>query len=643
MASSSPSLIEKLSKELECSVCLELYTDPRTLPCLHAFCLHCLNGLAERRENQEPIACPECRTEVDLPEGDKFDAFPPSYYLNRLRYILSAQTGNHRVLCKSCTKQNEAVEFCFDCDCFICVECRELHSRLKITLGHRFAALSNFRDMDIQRILGGPQFCEEPRHNGELVKFFCETCHRCICQTCAITNHKNHEFVNLHDAAEQAKLHLEETSTALRDGVRQLEEQLFKNSEAKGKLEEDVAAAELSVRRKTQRFIELAKRHEREVMEQLALIRRVREQVFSDQKETLELHLGQLRSVIDNVDSVLRRGIGGEILQAVLSVSTRSAELLETVGGLQPVRNEHVRYVSNEDAYQKMEPLKLGWVSRRIIPRSYKHVSSFGARGFGDGEFQNPVGVAVDSTGDVFVADWGNHRVQAFSGEGRLLRKIGRHGRPNGRLQHPSAVAFDKTGNIIIADMNNARMQVFSTRGRWLKTFGKEVLKRPLGVSVTNDNNAVVGDIEAKKVFVFSPKGKLLFQFPCTVDNEAPTYCHAIFYDQKYFVCTGKRVLRVFNSRGIHLYDIGEGHLDTPTGFALEANDSLLLVCDSSKHSVLVFTLDGDLVNSFGTNEPVEGEVDRLCVHCITTGETNGRVFVCCAGNHCIHVFQPQC
>ena len=145
-----PSLVERLKEELECSVCRNVYTDPKTLPCLHTFCCHCLNQLAERRVNREPIPCPDCRTEINLPPGSNFDSFPSSFYLNRLRDIVSVQHEGHQVLCGSCDKKSIAIAFCFSCECFICAQCRDSHSQLKITKDHRMTAFDQIQDTDVQ-------------------------------------------------------------------------------------------------------------------------------------------------------------------------------------------------------------------------------------------------------------------------------------------------------------------------------------------------------------------------------------------------------------------------------------------------------------------------------------------------------------
>ena len=235
--------------------------------------------------------------------------------------------------------------------------------------------------------------------------------------------------------------------------------------------------------------------------------------------------------------------------------------------------------------------------------------------------------ISVSSTGELAVSDCNNHRVQVFSTNGQFLRKFGTQGGADGQFNCVTGLVYNKAGNIVVGDYHNARIQVFSPTGQWISKFGKEVLKRPWpGVSITNDDNVVVCDTTTKKVFVFSPEGRLLLQFASCLQNQASTGRHyAIFHGGKYFVSAVKQMVRVFDSLGAHLYDIGTGQLDTPAGLAVDAND-LLLVCDQSKHCVKVFTLDGNFVTSFGSNG--SGKVELNTPYGITV-IPDGRVFVC--------------
>eukprot|EP00058_Branchiostoma_floridae_P002396 XP_002587884.1 hypothetical protein BRAFLDRAFT_87271 [Branchiostoma floridae] len=64
MAAASPSLGTQFMEELTCSICLELFTRPKMLPCQHTFCQDCLQDLASRKV---PLRCPNCRQQVRLP------------------------------------------------------------------------------------------------------------------------------------------------------------------------------------------------------------------------------------------------------------------------------------------------------------------------------------------------------------------------------------------------------------------------------------------------------------------------------------------------------------------------------------------------------------------------------------------------
>ena len=57
--------------------------------------------------------------------------------------------------------------------------------------------------------------------------------------------------------------------------------------------------------------------------------------------------------------------------------------------------------------------------------------------------------VACDNTGNVYVADWGNHQIQLFTAEGMFLRMFGRRGEGRVELQDPRGVAVDSSGRVM--------------------------------------------------------------------------------------------------------------------------------------------------------------------------------------------------
>jgi DNA-binding beta-propeller fold protein YncE len=60
------------------------------------------------------------------------------------------------------------------------------------------------------------------------------------------------------------------------------------------------------------------------------------------------------------------------------------------------------------------------------------------------------------------MADFGNHRIQAFDTEGRFLGKWGRVGSGDGQFRYPNAVALGGDGTVYVADRDNVRIQAFA-------------------------------------------------------------------------------------------------------------------------------------------------------------------------------------
>lgn len=97
---------------------------------------------------------------------------------------------------------------------------------------------------------------------------------------------------------------------------------------------------------------------------------------------------------------------------------------------------------------------------------------TIGSSGSGDGQFSGPVGIAIDSGNNLYVADTGNNRIQKLTTAGGFVTKWGTPGSGNGNLNAPQGVAVDAAGKVYVADTGNNRVQLFSNTGTFIEVCG---------------------------------------------------------------------------------------------------------------------------------------------------------------------------
>ena len=88
-------------------------------------------------------------------------------------------------------------------------------------------------------------------------------------------------------------------------------------------------------------------------------------------------------------------------------------------------------------------------------------ITAWGTYGSGNGQLYNPYDVAVDASGNVYVVDAGNNRIQTFTTSGVYIVQWGTLGSGNGQFHIPRGVAVDASYNVYVADTANERIQKF--------------------------------------------------------------------------------------------------------------------------------------------------------------------------------------
>lgn len=129
--------------------------------------------------------------------------------------------------------------------------------------------------------------------------------------------------------------------------------------------------------------------------------------------------------------------------------------------------------------------------------------SAFGSYGIGvNGKFYSITGLRLDSSGNIWVADNNQCVVYKFSSTGTLLLTLGTPNTPssaNGQFNGPADVAFDTSGNIYVADQYNHRIQKFNSSGTYITQWGtygtsNGQFQYPVNVSVDTGGNVWVTD-----------------------------------------------------------------------------------------------------------------------------------------------------
>jgi hypothetical protein len=110
----------------------------------------------------------------------------------------------------------------------------------------------------------------------------------------------------------------------------------------------------------------------------------------------------------------------------------------------------------------QITPIINAYVALWVVLMSEKQTTKWGFYGTGDGQLRFPIGVAIDPSGNVYVADTENDRIQKFDPDGNFITQWGSPGTEEGQFAEPHGVAVDLSGSVYVADTNNHRIQKFS-------------------------------------------------------------------------------------------------------------------------------------------------------------------------------------
>ena len=216
MAEEADTIRNELEKLLECSVCMDTFTDPLCLPCMHTFCAKCIKEYVQKSQTEgnetSEFNCPTCRCRVDIPEGG-VERLPKHLFVNNLKEVITL-TSKSESKCDFCVAEGIetlATWRCIDCCISLCDQSKDAHDHVyRTSKPHQVLTIFDWKQSDICGICSqNKEFCSY--HETEILKFYCSKCDTSICQTCHTLDHAGHKWRDLAKVAEEMKHVIQES------------------------------------------------------------------------------------------------------------------------------------------------------------------------------------------------------------------------------------------------------------------------------------------------------------------------------------------------------------------------------------------------------------------------------------------------
>ena len=650
-------LFYNLREEVSCSVCSDLFTDPKHLSCLHSFCLKCLNRWYETCGGGEAIKCPKCQTLSRVPASGDLKDLPTSFYLNGLIDVLAIkECKKTQVTCGNCDKKSSEASYCFQCCIFYCEECLLGHNIMRDKKEHRVLAVKEFQDRDYEDVLKRPVFCSRQGHQKEELKLFCKECETAVCQTCVMLDHNGHKLTLIEEEAENQRLKVRAVIETQRHNVNEkmnvvakLDEDYAKviqqNENLKGDVQRFADALIKTIQAKMQNIIDEVENQTKKSLERLIA-----------KRGEIQQQINVITSSLEEADKLLKRSTSTEVVQLKKTLQTifqrvdetepivhdpsslkafvfvENQKMLDTVNGEEIGFLEEGYRTKASKSLAEGEGQKEGTVARKaqfnLITRNavrkkvYNEEDRVTVEIKDEHERECVTELRIDDNKDGIYSISYFPRVQ---GTIKLLVKVnaehisgspftvivkpfqvkpvlsfGKGGSGDGMFKYPRELAVNDRDEIVVADALNHRVQVFDSNGTFLRSFGHRgenagEFRSSVGVAINNDRNIFVADNGNHRVQIFSWEG---------------------------------RHLGSFGSKGSL-----DSQLDFPWGLSLDSTGNVI-VADSGNNLIKIFTPDGRFVTKIGG----QGSFS-FPIHCVQCGDY---FIVSDTNEYCIKVFNRE-
>ena len=644
-------LLNNLHEEVSCSVCMRKYTDPKQLPCLHSFCLHCLNEIQRTSGRRDKITCPECRQEFKVPDNGNLAALQTNFRINSLLDVLAIKECNTTgVKCGNCDERTKQSHYCFQCYAFWCEECIGLHNRMKANKDHYALALEDFQDQDFENILKKPEFCAMPGHEKKEIEFFCKICEVAICNACALTDHDGHGKILLELAANDRKLKVVSAIESQRKRAQTERIKSTKLDKSLREVQEQVARVKRNVQEYADRIHAAIEAKKLEIFDDVERRTKASLQEIEKQKEEIEEQARRHESEIEDTETLLKRSTRAQLMQP-----NEQMDKILTEQNYQEDRNDRddcpfqeFDFVKNHKLFDLVSAEQIGsleeWQTRA-------QQSSADGKGISEANVGLEAQLVVTTrnkkcqqcydNNDCVTLEISNRQGENCATEVQVQdNKDGSYKIKYFAKETGTCSASVKVNGVQIRG-SPFEVQVKPRQFRPVLSFGEQILKRPWGVAVNEHDEIAVSDVGNHKIHLFKSDGTHIKSFGGKgaqhgeFDFPSGTAYHG---DNIVVAEQANHRVQVLSRQGGYLRHFGgKGSLDQqlnhPTGLSIDS-DGNIVVADKKNKLIKIFSADGQFLNKLGT----EGSF-TLPYNCI---QHDNYLIVSDRGDHCVKCFDRK-
>ncbi len=637
-------VLKKLESQLQCSVCLDKYKDPKLLECFHIFCKECLDKLfmeGERQHQKEgtgSLSCPTCRQAMAVPNGG-VAALKSAVHINQLL---------------------------------------EMHEDLVLTQNSSIKISSDKgkREDYVKRKKRDHLYCAQ--HKGKEMELFCETCSELACLKCAVKGgkHHSHNYTFLGDDCEKYKSEISATIEPAHQRVHLVKKALTQVEKRSNDVQVQRNSLESAIEEAVEKIHLTIDNRKAELVQSLRELTGDKLRLLDSQKSALETSYSYLKNCLEFVNAGIESDVPLKIVQMRSRISSLVESLMDSVGSesTEPVTEADVKFTGPLEAHS-------------YAFRTFGGIYAFGScdvtksRASGSGLASATVGEEakvfihpVNFLGKLCNEPVSNLRCELVSNlNGTKVKGIVERTRSDGRIElryrpivqgrhhlhvvidnqpipgspfsvlvevknqnlslavlsmkgaeHPWGLAVSvKEDEVFVSDSEKHCISIFSrSLGGILRSFGTNgsgqgYFRSPRGIALDKNSNMFVVDSENHRIQKFSLDGRFISSVGSMGNNPLQFYFPKdITYNlanDRIYILDGNDQVQILNSDfslcaifGKH--GRGKGQFHNPWGIACDSSGRVY-VADTYNHRVQVFNADKEFVTTFGSRGNRDGEL----------------------------------